>query len=38
MIDSTQADDLKIDLDSSTYSDLNQQFTFLLLGDIRYLS
>ena len=38
MIDSTQADDLKIDLDSSTYSDLNQQFPFLLLNDIRYLS
>ena len=38
MIDSTQAGDLEADLDSSTRSDLGQQFSFLLLNGIRHLS
>ena len=38
MIDSTEAGDLEADSDSSTYFFLGQQFPFLLLSGIRYLS
>ena len=38
MINSTQAGDLEADSNSSTCSNIGQQFPFLLLNGIRYFS